>query len=47
MVAMLAACAALSTVAMTWLAPRELEARRRARLRAAQEAWAERMDRRA
>ena len=45
MVAMLAACAALSTVAMTWLAPRALETRRRARLRVAQEAWAERMDR--
>jgi hypothetical protein len=46
MLAMLAACAALSTVTMTWLAPRELEARRRARLHAAQEKWAEQLDRR-
>ena len=46
MFAMLAACAALSTVAMSLIAPRELEARRRARLRAAREARAERMDRR-
>jgi hypothetical protein len=32
MLAMLAACAVLSTVAMTLIAPRELEARRRARI---------------
>jgi muconolactone delta-isomerase len=46
MFAMLATCAALSTVAMTVLVPRELEARRRARLRAAQEKWARALDRR-
>jgi hypothetical protein len=47
MFAMLAACAALSTVAMSLIVPRELEARRLARLRAAQSRWAELMDRRA
>ena len=47
MFAMLTACVALSTVAMFLAVPRELEARRRTRLRAAQEQWAELMDRRA
>jgi hypothetical protein len=47
MVAMLAACVALSTVALFLAVPRELEARRRARSRAAQERWAELIDRRA
>ncbi|MBV8267550.1 MAG: hypothetical protein JO252_14590 [Planctomycetaceae bacterium] len=41
-----AAGAALSLVVMSLAVPRELEARRRTRLRAAQERWAERMDRR-
>jgi hypothetical protein len=47
MFAMLAACAALSLVVMSLAVPRELEARRRARSRAAQEQGAELRDRRA
>ena len=44
--ATLAACAALTRVVLLAV-PREVEARRRARRRAAQERWAELMDRRA
>ena len=47
MCAMRAAGAALSLIVMARAVPRELEARRRARLRTAQEQWAELMDRRA
>ena len=46
MFAMLAACAALSLVVMSLAVPRELEARRRARRRAAQEKWARELNRR-
>jgi hypothetical protein len=46
MFAMLAACAALSLIAMSLAVPRELEARRRARSRAAQEKGARELDRR-
>jgi predicted MFS family arabinose efflux permease len=45
MFAMLAACAALSLVVMFLAVPRELEARRRTRLRAAQEKWARELNR--
>jgi hypothetical protein len=45
--ATLAAGAALTLVVMALAVPREVEARRRARLRAAQERWAELRDRRA
>jgi hypothetical protein len=48
MLTMLAACAALSLVVMSLAVPRELEARRRARRRAAQEkAWRRARPRRA
>jgi hypothetical protein len=46
MFAMLAACAALTLVVMSLAVPREVEARRLARLRAAQEKWARELDRR-
>jgi hypothetical protein len=47
MFAMLVTCAALTLVVMSLAVPRELEARRRTRLRAAQEQGAELRDRRA
>ena len=46
MFAMLAACTALTLIAMSLAVPREVEARRRARLRVAQEKWARELDRR-
>jgi muconolactone delta-isomerase len=46
MFAMLVTCAALTLVVMSLAVPRELEARRLARLRAAQEKWARELDRR-
>ena len=44
--AMLATCAALTLVVMSLAVPREVDARRRTRLRAAQEKWARELDRR-
>ena len=46
MLAMLVTCAALTLVVMSLAVPREPESRRLARLRAAQEKWAEQLDRR-
>jgi len=46
MFAMLAACAALTLIVMFLAVPREVETRRLARLRAAQEEWARELDRR-
>ena len=46
MFAMLAAGAALSLVVMSLAVPREVDARRRTRLRAAHEKWARELDRR-
>jgi hypothetical protein len=44
--AMLATCAALTLVVMSLAVPREVDARRRTRLRAAHEKWARELDRR-
>jgi hypothetical protein len=46
MFAMLAAGAALSLVVMSLAVPREVDARRRTRLRVAHEKWARELDRR-
>ena len=46
MFAMLATCAAPTIIVMSLAVPRELEARRRARLRAAQEKGARELNRR-
>jgi hypothetical protein len=46
MLAMLVTCAALTLVVMSLAVPRDPESRRLARLRAAQEKWAEQLDRR-